>query len=73
MIRRQICPICNRELPAGGLLTFPFCSQRCRHIDFYRWCEGRYAIVEELDPDAAQVLAEDLPADNGHEDLSEQE
>ncbi|MCA9015222.1 MAG: DNA gyrase inhibitor YacG, partial [Planctomycetaceae bacterium] len=29
---------------------FPFCSKKCRDVDFFRWSEGRYAIVEELDP-----------------------
>jgi endogenous inhibitor of DNA gyrase (YacG/DUF329 family) len=52
MIRPQTCPICDKELPADARARslFPFCSERCRRIDFFRWAEGRYAIVEPLDP-----------------------
>lgn len=56
MIRAQTCPVCSKDVkPAsgeddGGL--FPFCSDRCRQIDLYRWSVGRYAIVEPLDPSA---------------------
>ena len=31
---------------------FPFCSERCRQIDLYRWSEGKYAIVEPIDPES---------------------
>ena len=57
MIRPQTCPICDKELTGENVQSqlFPFCSARCRRIDFFRWAEGRYAIVEPLDP-------KDLPA-----------
>ena len=60
MIRPQTCPICEKELPGGSgtaLKTFPFCSDRCRQIDIYRWCEGKYAIVEPLGPRALEPEA----------------
>ncbi len=45
------CPICKKHL-AGEDVTksefFPFCSERCRHVDLFRWSEGKYAIVEPL-------------------------
>lgn len=53
MIRRTSCPVCHKTLPATGEaipVTFPFCSDRCRKIDLARWSDGRYAIVEDLDP-----------------------
>jgi len=51
MIRRQTCPICERELPANAEAPhFPFCSPRCKQVDLFRWAEGRYAIVDDLDP-----------------------
>jgi hypothetical protein len=59
MIRPQNCPICRRKLPVDATASrlFPFCSQRCRDIDLLRWCDGRYAIAEPLDPQ--QVAAEE--------------
>ena len=52
MIRPQTCPICEKELAvdASSSSHFPFCSKRCREVDFFRWSEGKYAIVEPLDP-----------------------
>ncbi len=54
MIRPQTCPICEKELAPDAALEsdfFPFCSQRCRQIDLYRWAEGKYGIPEPLTPD----------------------
>lgn len=53
MIRPVTCPICGTELEidaASQSPLFPFCSDRCRLIDIYRWSEGKYAVVEPLDP-----------------------
>lgn len=53
MIRPTNCPVCRKAVaqkdgrPAP---TFPFCSERCRNIDLARWSDGKYAIVEDLDP-----------------------
>lgn len=59
MIRPLTCPVCQKELPADGAhgaRWLPFCSERCRNVDLYRWSEGRYAIVEPLAPDQAAEL-----------------
>ena len=59
MIQPHHCPVCEKAFPAGvepGLSSFPFCSDRCRKVDLLRWCDGRYAIVEEIDPQIAQFL-----------------
>ena len=61
MIRPQTCPICDKELDADAgrdARFFPFCSQRCREVDFFRWCDGKYAIVEPLDPSQAEAELE---------------
>ena len=61
MIRRHSCPICAKQLPpnaASEVKSFPFCSTRCQQIDLLRWTEGRYAIVENLDPEVARFLDE---------------
>ncbi|NOX57108.1 MAG: DNA gyrase inhibitor YacG [Planctomycetes bacterium] len=54
MIRPTTCPICHKTLPPDAAKRsrfFPFCSERCRQIDFFRWTDGKYAIVEPLDPE----------------------
>lgn len=54
MIRPQSCPICRKTVaPAaeGQPNWFPFCSERCRQVDLWRWCDGKYAIVEPLTPE----------------------
>ena len=54
MIRPQTCPVCEKVLSdETGTVSrfFPFCSRRCREIDIYRWCTGKYAIIEPLDPE----------------------
>ncbi len=60
MIKPPQCPICERPLVgeiAREGISFPFCSERCRRVDFFRWCDGKYAIVEPLDP---HRMAEEL-------------
>ena len=63
MISPHRCPICDKSFGKSGTKDeqahFPFCSDRCRKVDFHRWCDGRYAIVEEVDPQVAEFLAED--------------
>ena len=60
MVRLQTCPICGKSVPpatdpSAGLA--PFCSQRCKEIDFFRWFDGRYAIVEPLSSTEFEDLA----------------
>jgi len=54
VIQPLSCPVCSKQLdPAADSQTSPFCSDRCRRVDFFRWWDGRYAIVEELAPGGA--------------------
>jgi endogenous inhibitor of DNA gyrase (YacG/DUF329 family) len=60
MIKPPQCPICDRPLVGEAAregAAFPFCSERCRRVDFFRWSDGKYAIVEPLDPNR---MAEEL-------------
>lgn len=64
MVRQPTCPICRTQLPAKAVSEskfFPFCSERCRDVDYFRWSDGRYAIEEQLDP--ARLAAEMLEAE----------
>lgn len=61
MIQALTCPICQAELPPGAVTEsrwFPFCCERCRNVDLYRWSEGRYSIVEPLGPEHLGEAAE---------------
>jgi endogenous inhibitor of DNA gyrase (YacG/DUF329 family) len=67
MIRAQTCPVCDKELQPNAALDsplFPFCCERCRLIDLYRWNSGQYAIIDELSPDR---LAEELQGGDENE------
>jgi len=61
MIRPHQCPVCEKAVqPSDELRTlFPFCSDRCRKVDLFRWFDGRYAVVEEVDPLVAEFLKDD--------------
>lgn len=64
MVRQPTCPICRTQLPATAASEskfFPFCSERCRDVDYFRWSDGRYSIEEQLDP--ARLAAEMLEAE----------
>ena len=57
MIRLPECPICHKPVAPvtdPNSSYAPFCSRRCKEVDLIRWCEGRYAIVESVDPSRRQ-------------------
>jgi endogenous inhibitor of DNA gyrase (YacG/DUF329 family) len=47
------CAICNRDVPYEGKLPalYPFCSARCKWVDFGKWLHEQYAIDRELTPE----------------------
>lgn len=59
MIKPLTCPVCQQTLGSEGADSplFPFCSERCKSVDLFRWTEGKYAIVEDI-ADRPDVLAE---------------
>jgi endogenous inhibitor of DNA gyrase (YacG/DUF329 family) len=59
MSKTYRCSICGKAVPYDGPLPtlHPFCSQRCKLIDLYRWFSEQYTIDRDLTP-------EDLPDDN---------
>ena len=67
MVRLPECPICQKSVvPAAdsGVSYAPFCSRRCKEVDLIRWCDGRYAIVEDL---TGNRLAEAIVEEAGPE------
>jgi endogenous inhibitor of DNA gyrase (YacG/DUF329 family) len=62
MIRPHQCPICESEFEPNAENSeslFPFCSARCRNIDLSRWFGDRYKVVEQLDPQTAEMMQYD--------------
>ena len=62
-MQHMTCAICKKQLQVeelGAKSFLPFCSDRCRKVDFHRWWDGKYAIVEDVDPDAINPDAMNL-------------
>jgi len=38
------CPTCHRRTEYTGNEFRPFCSERCKLIDFGEWADGKYAL-----------------------------
>jgi endogenous inhibitor of DNA gyrase (YacG/DUF329 family) len=64
MISQPTCPICSKVIATENVRNsaiFPFCSERCRQVDLLRWSQGKYAIVEPLDPTQLEAELPDIP------------
>ena len=60
------CPNCSKESEYTGNEFRPFCSERCKLIDFGVWVDGGYALPAET----SSLTEEDL--DQMEKMLSEQ-
>ncbi|ADG69197.1 protein of unknown function DUF329 [Planctopirus limnophila DSM 3776] len=68
MIRPTTCPICQHVAPQASVNTyFPFCSERCKLVDFSRWWDGKYQIVDHLDEDRLLELQERTDSNSQHD------
>ncbi len=54
MEKKEICPICKKEIGAMGEAgRGRFCSVRCRQVDLGKWLEGGYRVpVSDADNDS---------------------
>ena len=50
------CPNCGKKAEYNGNEFRPFCSERCKLIDFGAWADEEYALPTE----SAQLTEEDL-------------
>ena len=41
------CPLCGKETEFQGNEFRPFCSERCKLLDFGAWADGEYALPAE--------------------------
>lgn len=53
---RVKCPRCGKELEYEGNEFRPFCSERCKLIDFGVWADEGYALPAE----ASEITEEDI-------------
>ena len=52
------CPHCGKETEFKGNEFRPFCSERCKLLDFGEWADERFAIPTE----SIQLTDEDIDA-----------
>ncbi|MFZ1701551.1 MAG: DNA gyrase inhibitor YacG [Pyrinomonadaceae bacterium] len=52
------CPQCGKETQFSGNEFRPFCSERCKLLDFGAWADGEYALPTE----SAELSDEDIDA-----------
>ncbi len=41
------CPNCGKEAEFSGNEFRPFCSERCKLLDFGAWTDGEYSLPSE--------------------------
>ncbi|MEZ5429189.1 MAG: DNA gyrase inhibitor YacG [Pyrinomonadaceae bacterium] len=44
------CPTCKKETEYTGNEFRPFCSERCKMIDFGDWADGNYRLPDRSTP-----------------------
>jgi len=52
------CPNCGREVEYTGNEFRPFCSERCKLLDFGAWADGQYNLPSET----SELSEEDIDA-----------
>lgn len=56
------CPICKKPAPREDNAFRPFCSERCKLIDFGNWADGNYSVPAQERPSVEEVERQ-LPQD----------
>lgn len=57
------CPICERPTTWKNNPSRPFCSERCKLIDFGNWADENYTVPEEEDAPQDDVSREDISSE----------
>jgi endogenous inhibitor of DNA gyrase (YacG/DUF329 family) len=52
------CPRCGKETNFEGNEFRPFCSERCKLIDFGAWADEQYSVPDETSTPSEEDLAE---------------
>lgn len=61
------CPICKKPAEARDNPFRPFCSERCKLIDFGNWADGNYSVpAQDARPSPEELGQHDnSPEDDG--------
>ena len=52
------CPRCGKEVEYHGNEFRPFCSERCKLLDFGAWADEEYALPAEMSEMTEESIAE---------------
>jgi uncharacterized protein len=52
------CPRCGKEVEYNGNEFRPFCSERCKLLDFGAWADEEYGLPTETAEMSAEEMAE---------------
>ena len=61
------CPVCNKPVEWQGNEFRPFCSERCKLIDFGGWVNGDYAVPTDEAPPFEEMDDQPLTSGDGSE------
>jgi endogenous inhibitor of DNA gyrase (YacG/DUF329 family) len=53
------CPICGKRFDPDQNAPMPFCSQRCRRVDFQRWLDEKYGLPLEPEDEPEEHLPDE--------------
>lgn len=59
------CPICGKPVEMKDNPARPFCSERCKRIDFGAWVNEEYAVPSEEPPTAFEETDHSPPVPPG--------
>jgi endogenous inhibitor of DNA gyrase (YacG/DUF329 family) len=52
------CPSCGKETQFQGNEFRPFCSERCKLLDFGAWADGEYSLPSESGAPTEEEISE---------------
>ncbi|HST54064.1 MAG TPA: DNA gyrase inhibitor YacG [Pyrinomonadaceae bacterium] len=64
------CPTCHRPVNWENNPDRPFCSERCKLLDFGAWADEEYGVPAEDSAPSLEELEGDTTATDGDSDLT---
>jgi endogenous inhibitor of DNA gyrase (YacG/DUF329 family) len=61
------CPICKKPVEMKDNPHRPFCSERCKLLDFGNWVDENYSVPSQVERPSVEELEGPVPQDGaGH-------